>query len=312
MMSDIERYFDEEKFVTLECLSALGYTAKEIALYFSVSESAFESQASNPDSMISYHLRRGKLLARAEEDLALQASANSGDARAISLLSKVRYRKNFEAARRNLIYDCEVSDKTYSLIESYIESGCTDKLKPGEALYVELLSMINSMRRKYGRAKTIRFFQEAPFSFSYAQSRDMFEHSINLFYSDSKIEKKALRNLKAQQLEDAADTLLSIAREPKDFEIYERLITSSAKIRQLDELDPEPMPANTFAKPYKVYTLDPERIGIRRSNRNALAKQIDSIIGATEEEKRRARIDSGIDDIHFDDILDEHEKEAKS
>lgn len=32
----------------------------------------------------------------------------------------------------------------------------------------------------------------------------MYEHSINLFYSDSKIEKKALRNLKAQQLEDAA------------------------------------------------------------------------------------------------------------
>lgn len=311
-MTDLNILFDDEKFLKLEKLSSAGYTLSEIALYFGLNEQEFKQAASLPDSLIDYHIRRGVLLSRAEEEMSLIDSANKGTTKAISLLSAVRYRKNFEASRRSFLYDCEVSEKTYSLIESYIESGCTEKLKPGEDLYLEILSMMNSMRRKYGRAKTLKFFQEKPFEFSYSQAREMFEQSLNLFYCDNNVEKKALRELKAQQLEDAADMLLAVAKEPKDFEVYAKLIKESAIIRQLDQPDPEPVPKNTFSKPFKYYSLDPETIGITRADRNDLARQIDSIRGATEAEKRKARVDAMADDINFEDILDEHEEENKS
>lgn len=83
----------------------------------------------------------------------------------------------------------------------------------------------------------------------------MYEHSINLFYSDSKIEKKALRNLKAQQLEDAAKMVLDTAKEPSDFEIYGKLIKLSAEILQLNQPDPPEIPKGTYDRPYRVLLL---------------------------------------------------------
>lgn len=168
------------------------------------------------------------------------------------------------------------------------------------------------MRRKYGRAETIKFFCKAPFNFTYAQSRDMFEHSINLFYIDNKIEKKALRNLKAQQLEDAADMLLRTARFPKDFEVYAKLIKLSAEIRQLNLPDPPEMPKDTYNKPYRVYTFDPNLIGVERVDRNILARQIDSITGITEAEKQKVKADACVETIPLENILDEYEEEIKS
>ena len=172
--------------------------------------------------------------------------------------------------------------------------------------------MMNAMRRKYGRAKTIKFFCKPPFSFSYAQSRDMFEQAINLFYVDSKVEKKALRNLKAEQLEEAAEMVREMATKPEDFEVYGKLMKLSAEIRQLNLPDPPEMPKGTFDRPYKVYTLDPALIGINKPDRNELARQIDSIVGATEAEKEKAKRDAGIDVIPFDEMLDEYEEEIKS
>ena len=61
-----------------------------------------------------------------------------------------------------------------------------------------------------------------------------------------------------------------------------------------------------------MYTLNPELIGIDKPNRNDLARQIDSIVGATEAEKEKAKQDAGIVDvIPLDNILDEYEEENK-
>lgn len=313
MSEDVISFFGiKENYEALEGLAGMGYSQSEMALYFGLNENAFKQAASIPDSPIDYHIRRGILLSRAEEDLSLQKNAATGHPKSISLLASVKYRKNFEAARRGIMYDCEVSNEAYSKLEAYIESGCKDKLKPGEALYLEILSMMHSMTRRYGRAKCMRFFQEPPFGYSYADTRAMYEHAINLFYADHSVERKALRNLKAQQLEDAAEMVLATAKEPKDFEIYGKLISESAKIRQLDQPDPDPVPKQTYARPFKFYSMDPKTIGIERVDRNELARQIDAIRGATEAEKRKARIDAGIEEIAFEDILNEHKEENQS
>jgi hypothetical protein len=79
----------------------------------------------------------------------------------------------------------------------------------------------------------------------------------------------------------------------------------------LDQPDPDPVQKYTYTKPFKYYSIDPKTIGIERVDRYELARQIDSIKGATEEEKRKARIDAGVEDIIFEDILDEFQEENK-
>lgn len=180
----------EEKLEELERLAALSYTIPDMAMYFGLPSDEFQADAENSDSKINYHIRRGILVNTARAQMEVMNNAEKGNTQAIQLLSKIQYRKNFETARRDILYDCEIDEKILHRLEAYIESGSTIKLKPGEELYLEAMTLMNSMRRKYGRSKTIKFFCNAPFNLSYAQARDMYEHSINLFYSDSKVEKK--------------------------------------------------------------------------------------------------------------------------
>lgn len=300
---------EKDKLEELERLVALGYSVPDMAMYFNLPPDEFKADAENPDSKINYHIRRGILVNAAREQMGAMNNAEKGDTQAIRLLGKIRYRKNFETPGVTFSTDCEIDEKILHRLETYIESGSTIRLKPGEELYLEAMTLMNGMRRKYGRSKTIKFFCNAPFNLSYAQARDMYEHSINLFYSDSKIEKKALRNLKAQQLEDAAKMVLDTAKEPSDFEIYGKLIKLSAEILQLNQPDPPEIPKGTYDRPYRVFTLDPKLIGMDRPDRNLLARQIDEIIGATEAEKQKAKYDAGIEDIPFEDILNEYKEE---
>ena len=302
----------DEKYEELERLSALGYSEAEMAMYYDVPEGEFRQAAIDPTSEVNYHIRRGVLMSGALEQMGLLGDAEKGNVQAIQMLYKVRYRRQFEVAKRELLYNLDIDEKVFQRLESYIESGSLADLKPDEAIYIELLTMINAMRRKFGRVKTIKFFCKKPFEFTYAQSRDMYEQAINLFYVDSKVEKKAMRNLKAEQLEEAAEMVREMATKPEDFEVYGKLMKLSAEIRQLNLPDPPEVPVGTFDRPYKVYTLNPELIGIDKPNRNDLARQIDSIVGATEAEKEKAKQDAGIVDvIPLDNILDEYEEENK-
>lgn len=311
-MEDDILTFTDEKWAELESLAACGYSNQDMALYFDIPEERFTAAATDPENPVNYHIRRGVMVHKAREQMGLMADAERGNVKAVRTLAEIRYQRNFNVARREILYNCEIDADLLHRLEAYIESGSLGKLKPDEALYIELLTLMNNMRRKYGRAATIKFFCKEPFNFTYAQARDMFEHAINLFYVDSKIEKKALRNLKAQQLEDAADMILAVAKEPADFETYGKLIRLSAEIRQLDQPDQPEIPKGTFDRPYKVYTLDPALIGIEKPDRNQLARQIDSIIGATEAEKQKAKIEAGITDIiPVEDILDEYEEENR-
>lgn len=286
----------EEKLEELERVAALGHTVEEMAMYFNLSVDLFSEDAADPNSKIGYHIRRGILVSKVKEQMGVMAGAEKGDIPSISALSKIRYRKDFNAARRDILLSDEIDDGLYHRLEAYIESGSIADLAPDESLYIEALALINSMRRKYGRVKTVKFFCKE-FNLPYKSAVNMYEHAINLFYIDSKVEKKALRNLKAQQLEDAADMILRTAKEPSDFESYAKLIKMSADIRQLNLPDAPEVPAGTYDRPFHVYTLDPEKIGIDKPDRNELAKQIDSIKNITEAEREKAKREANITDV---------------
>ena len=195
-------------------------------------------------------------------------------------------------------------ESKYHLLEAYIESGSIGNLEEDEIEYLQILTLMNSMRRKYGKEKTLRFFQKPPYSISAYRSKQMFDESINLFYSNEKVEKKALRALKADQLEKAAELVMATAKCAADIEVYGKLIKDSYFVRGLDKEDPPVIPEALYKKPIKIYSLDPTVLSLQKADRNKLAQRIDSL-DVTERYKNRLKQEAQIEDINFTEQLDE-------
>jgi len=191
----------------------------------------------------------------------------------------------------------------YEDIVSYIETG-SGNLSPEEIEYLEVLTKMNTMRRRYGLNKTVVFFTKPPFNISLYRAKQMFEESINLFYSEEIVDKRALRNLKAEQFEQAAQLALQAAKSPKDLEIYRSLLWDSYKARQLDQPDPVEIPKELYQRPIKIYTLKPEQAKLPDIDRNALAKEIDAL-PETESNKRKWKQEAMIEDIDFITMLND-------
>lgn len=194
-------------------------------------------------------------------------------------------------------------ESKYHILEAYIESGSTGKMSDDEIEYLEILTLMNSMRRKYGIEKTMKFFQRHPYNISAYRAKQMFDETINLFYSSEKVEKKALRALKAEQLEKAAELVLATANCSADIEVYGKLIKDSAMIRQLDKADPPTIPEELYTKPIKIYSLDPATLKLPRVDRNKLGARIDAL-DAPEADKRRFRQEAQVEDIDFIELID--------
>lgn len=199
-------------------------------------------------------------------------------------------------------------ESRYHLLETYVESGSKEQLTKQECEYLEILILMNSMRRKYGKEKTLKFFQKSPYSISAYRCRQMFDESINLFYSNEKLDKAAMRALKAEQLEKAADLALAMAKKPADLEVYGKLIKDSALIRQLDKVDPPSIPEELFAKPIKIYDSNPDAIHLPQVDRNKLGARIDKL-DIPEKEKARLKREGLVEDVHFEEMLDEIKKD---
>ena len=90
----------DDKYEELERLSALGYSEADMAMYFDVPGDDFSRAALDPESKINYHIRRGVLMSGALEQMGLLSDAEKGNVQAIQMLYKVRYRRQFEVAKR--------------------------------------------------------------------------------------------------------------------------------------------------------------------------------------------------------------------
>lgn len=196
----------------------------------------------------------------------------------------------------------------YHEIAEYIENGSKSKLSDDEIEYLDILCKMNSMRKRYGLNQTIAFFTKEPYNISLYRSKQMFEESINLFYSDEIIDKNAARNLKAEQFEQAAQLALEAAQSVKDLEVYRALLWDSYKARQLDQPDPIQVPKELYERPIKIYSLNPAQVKLPSIDRNALAAEIDAL-DESESNKKRWKQEALIEDVDFIPMLNDQTDE---
>ena len=102
MIQPVTYPLKEETALELQRLSALGYSVRDMAMYFDFDYGQFKAEADNPDSEIAYNIKRGKLILRANVDMRISESAENGNITAVQQLAKSMREKYYNQLLNSL------------------------------------------------------------------------------------------------------------------------------------------------------------------------------------------------------------------
>lgn len=276
-------------------LAALGWPDNEIFISEGIDEKSVPEDVRNA-------IEHGRLKKRADIEIAVAKAAATGTPEAVKQFNEVVRDKSFSLSKLDLFGGPE-DQGAFERIQDYISSGSKGNLSQKEQVYIDLLTMVYSLDGQWGKRRTIKFLTSKPFSFSYEQASNMYAEAVEMFFANRKVSKEAMRAKMADQYDTLYSLAMQNARTTKDFEIAAGILSSKAKVLQLDKDDPEQLPAENYRKQFRVLSLSPEVIGLPRANRDELARQIDGIV-APDAVKKRLRVDAGIDDLDIVKLMD--------
>lgn len=95
----------EEERAEIEKLSALGYSHKDIAMYFDWDIVELRRELRNPESVVNYHYQRGKLIVKANSNIKMLEAAEKGNITAIQQLARSMKEKKYEDLLNSLSDD---------------------------------------------------------------------------------------------------------------------------------------------------------------------------------------------------------------
>ena len=98
-------WFDRINFEEYEKLAAIGYSPKQIAMYYQIKYVDFEWYFNLVGSPLQYHYKRGQLMQQAKEGIAMAISAETGEnVTQAQRLDKLRREVEFSNAINNIFY----------------------------------------------------------------------------------------------------------------------------------------------------------------------------------------------------------------
>ncbi|MFL9844737.1 hypothetical protein [Flavobacterium rhizosphaerae] len=200
-------------------------------------------------------------------------------------------------------------------ILEYIENGPGGEAPSHINQYLDLLDKIRGMHKridKYGSPEAIIKHLMVHEGLKRNKAKQMYEEALEYFYADNHISNKAWRNIYAEKLDQLINFAMNIMKDVNDMVKISKAITDAYKARGLDQPDQEELPEEIFNRPFKVYTANPEDLGMPKIDRNKLKALIeDKIPGLTEKEKQALFMEADIDGT-FKAFLDEQEDPRRS
>jgi len=165
----------------------------------------------------------------------------------------------------------------YSILEKWVQNGKVDKLPEGMESYLEHLTAVSGFYNR-GKNKTqiIKMLRNV-FRLDYSQAKNRYVDATNFFYLDNDIKFDAYMNLYADKLDKIADLITQTSTSPEEHLLAVKPIIEAAKLRA--SIKPtETLPDEFFTKPYKVYTMKLEDLGVHEPiNRNLIGAMIDEM-----------------------------------
>ncbi len=290
----------QDQVVDLQRFGALEWEPRDIAIYFGFDIDQFTAEYNDPGSVVTLAVTRGRLQALATVNKALLGNAQAGHLPSINHLEKLRREKSFKTSKLDIFGSFD-DEKAFRRVYEYLAEGRTNDLSNNERLFLDLLSIINSIDRQMGKRATIKFLTQQ-LHYSHDRAADYYNQADALFYSNRNTTKEALRNKYAELLEDLAHAAKNVAQTPKDYEAVSEIVAKAAKIRKLDEPEIERLSPQMYMRPLRVFSLTTDVIGLPPVNRQEVSDQIQHL-NVPEATKSRLRRDSLVEDVDIIEFL---------
>lgn len=207
-----------------------------------------------------------------------------------------------------------IEDITLDQIQEFLETGSVENAPENFVAYLKVLEAMHGMFlriRHYGTKEAILkhvILTHPELELSPYKANNLYSDMIEYFYADTEISAKAWRNLYATRVDRLATATEIIATDEEGFDRASRMWVRAYKMRGLDQPEPPEIPKEAFAKPIKVYVMDPTFLGEEKINRLEVAKQIDEL-ELTGPQKLLLKQDAGIEPIKlFDNEQEELRK----
>lgn len=282
-------------------LAALGWGDDDIAVCCGISRQDYDREMASGGELCEA-VRRGRLRKRAEMEIAVARKAEAGDLPSIDKFREIVRDRGFSVSKLDLFGGAE-KEGAFQRIQDYIASGSKGSLSDKECVYIDILTLIYSLDGQYGKRRTIKFLTSPPLSFDWGHASDMYAEATELFYSNRKVSKEALRAKMADQFDALYVAARDAAESTKDYALAAGILADKARALQLDRDDPRRLPPEVYTRPFRLLSLTPESIGLPAVNRQELGRQIEGLV-APEAVKRRLRIEAGISDMNVEEVLE--------
>lgn len=97
--------FTQEQIEEIEQLAGVGYTVRQIAMYFDINWGDLHAEYLISDSEFRYHFDRGILLTRAKIDISNVKLAQGGNMTAVALVNKALRSSKYQQLKQNIFND---------------------------------------------------------------------------------------------------------------------------------------------------------------------------------------------------------------
>lgn len=207
-----------------------------------------------------------------------------------------------------------IQDIDLEMLKEYVINGPGGDLPEPYNSYLEILDKIRGMHMridKYGNPEQVIQHLVKYEKLDRLKARHMYEEALDYFYADSHISKQAWANILANRMEMMLNFVLQTVKDSADAKRAVEIAKEIGAMRQVHVADKEELPEELFSRPVKIYTADPEDLGLPRANRLKLKELIGKLPDLTEKEKARLFQEADIDGL-FKAFPDEQEDPRKS
>ena len=181
------------------------------------------------------------------------------------------------------------------MLQDWLDTGSSSVL-PDEML--EYLQQLDAVRGWFNSQKPknaiLKLLQAHYPKLTGVTAKSRYNDALNHFYLDNQVKKEAWRNIYADLMDELRKATIMSARTPQDYKIAQGMVMDSAKIRGVFDPKEKELPSELFDKPIKIYTMNPEDVGLESANRNILAQQIE-MFTLEESQKLLIKQDAGLE-----------------
>lgn len=199
----------------------------------------------------------------------------------------------------------KIEDITLEDIQDFIHSG-NRAAAPAEV--VETLAILQRIHGMYlrweSRDHIIKHLEKVD-GHSHYLANKWYDMMTEYFYAEREVSKSAHKNRLAEKMEKGVTLALKLAENSKEVVMALSKIKDIADVLELNKDDALEFPEELLQKPFKMYSVDAEFLGLPNPDRYKLARFIDEYPELSEKERESLKQEAGI--LPFKLIKQDHE-----